>query len=167
MGLPNDVWETGAGAILVSADFRHLWRRMGSAMGVEDPAVPDMDLDAKIAARRARTERFFAEMPDWPTVEAAMAAMNIAWGQLRHGADLRDQPTLRHRGSIVEIDDREGGVRPIPQSPYRFSEARSGVRGVAPHRGEHNTEVLQEWLGLDPTAVSDLRSAGVLDADPA
>ena len=35
------------------------------------------------------------------------------------------------------------------QSPYRFSDADSGVRGGAPWKGEHNTAVLRDWLELE------------------
>ena len=94
-----------------------------------------------------------------------MAKMNIAWGQVRGGADLGEQITLRHRGSIAQVDDRAGGTRPIPQSPYRFSNAKSGVRAGAPHRGEHNAEVLGEWLGLGGADVANLAESGVLAAE--
>lgn len=160
MSLPNDVWETGAGPILVSADFRHLWRRLTGDLGLADPGGDD--LAAKIARRRAATAACFLALADWPAVETAMERMNIAWGQVRAGKDLREQPTLRSRGSILDIDDRAGGTRPIPQSPYRFSAARAGVRGPAPHRGEHNAEVLGEWLGLSGEDVAALTEDGVL-----
>ena len=75
---------------------------------------------------------------------------------------MRQQATVQHRGSLVEIDDRAGGTRPIPQSPYRFSDARSGVRGPAPHLGEHNAEVLADWLGSAAGDVAALTAAGVL-----
>jgi len=167
MGLPNDVWETGAGAILVSADFRHLFRSLTRGANLIDPTSPDMDLEAKIAARRAAVDRFMRALADWDAVEAALAKVNIAWGRLRPGHDLRDQPTLRHRGAITQVDDRAGGTRPIPQSPYRFSGARSGVRAGAPHRGEHNAEVLGEWLGLGEADVAQLMQSGVLARDVA
>ena len=166
MGLPNDVWETGAGPILISSDFRLLWRLMTTELGVVDPTTRDMDLDTKIAARRQVAQDYLTALSDWPQVEAAMDRMNTAWGRVRAGATLREQPTLKHRGSIVEIDDRAGGTRPIPQSPYRFSDARSGVRGPAPHLGEHNAKVLGEWLGMSPEDVTDLAARGVLAAGP-
>ncbi len=50
---------------------------------------------------------------------------------------------------VVEVDDRAGGTRPVVQSPYRFSEAEAGIRRPAPWKGEHNAEVLLEWLGAD------------------
>jgi CoA:oxalate CoA-transferase len=165
MGLPNDVWETGAGAILVSADFRHLFRTLTRGEHLVDPAAPDMDLDAKIAVRRQAVAQFMRALADWDAVEAAMAGINIAWGRLRSGRELGDQPTLRHRGSIAQVDDRAGGTRPIPQSPYRFSGASSGVRAGAPHRGEHNAEVLAEWLGQGEADVARLIESGVLGVE--
>ena len=77
----------------------------------------------------------------------------------------REQPTLAHRRSIVDIDDREGGVRPIAQSPYRFSQAQSSVRGPAPHRGEHNEAVLHDWLGKSREEAASLLSRGILARD--
>jgi crotonobetainyl-CoA:carnitine CoA-transferase CaiB-like acyl-CoA transferase len=94
-----------------------------------------------------------------------MAGVNIVWGRLRPGRGLGEQPTLRHRGSIAQVDDRAGGLRPIPQSPYRFSNATSGVRAGAPHRGEHNGEVLGDWLGLGEADVARLAESGILGAD--
>jgi crotonobetainyl-CoA:carnitine CoA-transferase CaiB-like acyl-CoA transferase len=164
-GLPNDVWETGAGPVLVSADFRHFFRSLTKAQAITDPAGADDGLEAKISARRAAVGAYMLGLADWDAVEAAMDRINIAWGRLRPGRTLREQPSLQHRGSILEIDDRAGGVRPIPQSPYRFSAASSGVRGVAPHRGEHNAEVLSEWLGLGAADVETLARQGVLGSD--
>lgn len=167
MGLPSDVWTTGAGPILVSADFRHLWRRMTEALGVSDPASATTPLEQKITLRRNAVADWMAALSTWEAVEAAMARMNIAWGQVRRGCDLADQATVASRGSIAQVDDRAGGTRPIPQSPYRFSDARSEVRGPAPHRGEHNGAVLGEWLGRADKDVSALRNAGVLMQDSA
>ncbi|MEZ5550860.1 MAG: CaiB/BaiF CoA-transferase family protein [Pseudomonadales bacterium] len=166
--LRNDAWTTGAGPILVSADFRHLWKLLTTVHAVQDPTPPGADLETKIAARRGAVGAFMAALDSWAAVEAAMDAMNLAWGQIREaGALIESQPTVRARGSIVQIDDRAGGTRPITQSPYRFSNARSGVRGPAPHRGEHNTEVLHGWLDMSAGEIRALESAGVLMSDGA
>ncbi|MEM8766159.1 MAG: CaiB/BaiF CoA-transferase family protein [Pseudomonadota bacterium] len=163
--LPNDTWETGAGPILVSADVRYLWKLLVTEFGLEDGLDAAAGLEAKIAARRAVIGEFLATLSSWDAVEEAMARMNLAWGQVRNAATMTEQPTVRARGAIVEVDDRAGGTRPVPQSPYRFSLATSGVRGPAPHRGEHNLSVLAEWLGEDEQAVAALEAAGVLQAD--
>ena len=68
-----------------------------------------------------------------------MAKMNLAWGRVRDPVTLQQQPTIASRKAITEVDDRVGGTRPITQSPYRFSGARSGCE--VPHRIGESTIV--------------------------
>jgi crotonobetainyl-CoA:carnitine CoA-transferase CaiB-like acyl-CoA transferase len=124
-----------------------------------------MEVETKIAARRAAVANFMGGLASWDEVEAAMAKMNLAWGRIRTGKALRDQPTIAHRQSIVDVDDRAGGTRPIVQSPYRFSQAVSGVRGGAPHKGEHTDEILRGWLGLSDKEIDQLAAQGILTRD--
>lgn len=163
--LPPDIWDTGVGAILVSVDFRWLWKLLTAEFGVIDPVTADMTLDAKIAARRDAVADFMLSLASWEAVEDAMAKMNLAWGRVRSGKALREQPTLAFRKSVIDIDDRAGGVRPMAQTPYRFSQATAGVRGPAPHKGEHNADVLHRWLGLSDAEVSALLARGILTRD--
>jgi CoA:oxalate CoA-transferase len=163
--LSNDTWETGAGPILVSADFRYLWKLLTAEFGMMDPANQDTKLEDKIRLRRERVGEFMLAQTSFEQIEQTMARMNLAWGRVRNASTLTEQPTIKARGTITQIDDREGGTRPITQSPYRFSMARSGVRGPAPHRGEHNKEVLAQWLGYEDGRVQALTDLGVLQQD--
>ena len=163
--LRNDTWETGAGPILISADFRYLWQLLTGQMGVNDPTSKDTPLVEKIRIRREIVGQYMANLDSWAAVEEIMAKMNLAWGRVRAPATLAEQPTIAARAAIIQIDDRAGGTRPITQSPYRFSGARSGVRGPAPHRGEHNSGVLEDWLGKDAAQISELHTAQVLQFD--
>ena len=163
--LPNDTWETGAGPILLSADFRFLWLQLTRLMGVDDPTHKEMELAEKIRIRREIVGKYLVALPSWDDVEESMGKMNLAWGRVRAPADLLQQPTVAARGAIVQIDDRAGGTRPITQSPYRFSAAKSGVRGPAPHRGEHNIEVLASWLNKTVDEIGVLHTEGVLKLD--
>ena len=159
---PAEPWSTGAGEVFISADVRWLWRRLGEVHGLRDGVGPQAPLAEKIERRLEAMRSFLAGLEDWAAVEQAFAAMNIAWGRVRPGRELFEQPTARHRGTIAQVDDRAGGVRPIPQSPYRFSDARSEVRGGAAHKGEHNAEVLAEWLGRSAGETATLEAGGVL-----
>jgi len=163
--LPPDIWDTGVGAILVSVDFRWLWKLLTAEFGVIDPVTADMALDAKIAARRDAVAAFMLSLASWEAVEDAMAKMNLAWGRVRSGKALREQPTLAFRKSVIDIDDRAGGVRPMAQTPYRFSQATAGVRGPAPHKGEHNADVLHRWLGMSDDEIAALLARGILTRD--
>jgi crotonobetainyl-CoA:carnitine CoA-transferase CaiB-like acyl-CoA transferase len=136
-------------------------------LGVVDPSNKDMTLQEKIAARRSTVDAFVQTLNSLEKLDEAMKTINIAWGEIRNPVDISHQPTIASRNSIVQMDDREGGTRPITQSPYRFSNAESGVRGPAPHRGEHNEEILSDWLGLSTAEISSLQTEDVIlfDAD--
>ena len=158
----SDIWRTGMGDVLIAGDFRHIWRQLATKMGVADPTPADASLAEKIRLRREAAQAFFDGLHSREQVREAMAAMNLAWGEVRDSADVRESPTVQHRASIVDIDDRAGGTRPIVQSPYRFSNAESGVRGVAPHQGEHNADALADWLGSSAEEIARWVEAGVL-----
>jgi CoA:oxalate CoA-transferase len=160
--MPSEVWDTAAGTLLIASDFRHVWKQLVTRGGLVDPTPENATLEEKIALRRATAKAFFKNLPDRAAVIAVLDRMNLAWGDVRSGAQTLDLPTVKHRGTITQVDDRGGGRRPVVQSPYRFSAAASGARGGSPRQGEHNDEVLADWLGFDQRAADGLRSAGVL-----
>jgi crotonobetainyl-CoA:carnitine CoA-transferase CaiB-like acyl-CoA transferase len=149
--LPSEVWDAPGGPILISADFRHVWGQFSREHGIEDPSPPGASIAEKSELRHEALQRYFSALTDRATLTQQLDAMNIAWGDVRRSEDAGEQPTARHRGAIIQVDDRAGGTRPVVQSPYRFSDAQSGLRRPAPWKGEHNAEVLEEWLGLDAT----------------
>ncbi|MCZ6504140.1 MAG: CaiB/BaiF CoA-transferase family protein [Gammaproteobacteria bacterium] len=163
---PNEVWETPFGPVLISTDFRVLYRELTTTLGFEGPSTPDMELPEKIRVRREAVKTFINSFLTRDKFEDAMKKINVAWGEVRDPATMAEQTTIQARGAIIEIDDRNGGTRPITQSPYRFSDAESGVRGPAAHRGEHNHEVMSEWLDKSSADTEELLAAGILVFDP-
>ena len=159
--MPNEIWESGIGPVLLSTDFRLLFRSL-TERGLEDPSNPMMELKEKISLRRKAVGDFLNTIDTLEDFSAAMKSINVAWGEVRSPENLRDQKTIIRRGSITDIDDRDGGTRPITQSPYRFSNAKSGVRGPAAHRGEHFNEVLKGWLSMNDKDISQLREDNVV-----
>ena len=161
----NEIWQLPCGTVLISTDFRLLFKLLVSGNHLVDPSAPDASLNEKISARRAAVQETLAAIETLEEFDALMKAINVAWGLVRDPSTIQAQPTVAHRRSVTEIDNREGGTRPITQSPYRFSNAESGVRGPAPHRGEHNCVVLEQWLGMTQSEVDGLAQAGILLAD--
>lgn len=164
--LGNLIVETQFGPVLISNDIRLVFRLLNQHGYIEDPATDATSLEDKIRLRREAFDQFIAGIPDIEEFTAVMKVINVAWGEVRDPANLPDQVTMAARGSIVQIDDRDGGTRPITQSPYRFSDAKSGVRGPAPHRGEHNADVIKEWLGGSDEKAAALAESGIVVFDP-
>ena len=160
--MPSEVWDTAGGTMLIASDFRHVWKQLVARAGVVDPTPENASLDEKIRIRRDTARAFFKNLPNRAAVIAALDKMNLAYGDVREGAQTLELPTVKHRGTITRVADGRGGERPVVQSPYRFSAADSGARGASPTQGEHNADVLADWLGLDAQSVEALRAAGVL-----
>lgn len=158
----SEIWPTSAGPVLISGHFALVWKSLARAHGLDDGCSPDAELGEKIVARRKAAGVFLLALADRGEVVAALDRADLIWGDVREGDAVYDAPGLVDRGAVRTIDDRAGGERRILDSPYRFSDASSGIRGPAPYLGEHNAEVLGEWLTLDAEAVAGLRRRDVL-----
>ena len=85
--------------------------------------------------------------------------MNIDLSDVRQASDVQKLASVAARSSIVQVDDRAGGKRLIPSSPYKYKYLESKVRAGAPHLGEHNEEVLKQWLGWSAEQINSVQSA--------
>ena len=145
--MANEVYETSGGHFMLAGDFRYIWHQLHKVCGVEDGITEEVSLSDKIAIRREATNKFFKETcADRASVIAALDKMNIAWGDVRDASEINELASVQARGTVAHVDDRAGSVRPIPQSPYRFENLEANVQGGAPHLGEHNREILSDWL---------------------
>ena len=158
--------ELPFGRVFISTDMKLLFKLLTKHAGLVDPTPEGADLETKIAARNAAIEARLKAYGTEAEFDALMGKINIPWGLVRDPQDLRAQPTLQHRQRIVEIDDRDGGTRPIADSPYLFSNASSGVRRGAAHQGEHNDEVVSEWLSLSQDEIERRRQSGLMLDNP-
>ena len=164
----NEVHETRGGYLMLAGDFKFIWKQLNEVCGVQDGLQhrTAVSIEDKIAARRSASNQFFMETcTTREDVITSLDKMNIAWGDVRSAADVADLACVQARESIVQIDDRSGGTRSIPQSPYRFRRNQSNVRKGAPHLGEHNDEVLHEWLGWTSADIDKVSSALVTGSD--
>ncbi len=161
----GEIWDAPGGPIMITGDFRYIWRVLTTKLGVVDPTPPGATLVEKIRLRRKAAANFYRSFPDRAKLIEALDAGNLAWGDVRSTEAAFSSPTARARGTAAGVDDRKGGLRRVVQSPYRFSRAQSGVRGSAAYRGEHNREVLSEWLGASTDEITRLEATGVLLAE--
>jgi CoA:oxalate CoA-transferase len=158
----NEIWEVAFGCIVISGDFRWVYRQLHEQCGVQDPTPPGAPLQDKIRHRHEAVATFLRGLPDRAAVFEALERAGLAGGEVRSSAEALESPSARTRGTVVMVDDRAGGKRRVIQSPYRFSGTHSGAGERAPYRGEHNRDVFERWLGLNADEVSQLAERGVL-----
>ena len=163
--LGGRTWPTSFGSLLVAGNERAQWFLLHQAGVVDDGLGPDADLQTKIDRRDHVMGSWFLSFDEPQALKDALDKANIAWAEVREPEDVFDTEVAAERRLSVAVDDRAGGERRVVQSPYHFSDARSEVRGGAPFRGEHNAEVLHQWLGVDDAEVQGWLDGGVLLAE--
>ncbi len=135
---------------------------------------PDLASDPRFAdeqVRRGNRDQLVAllqewvmQFPDLASLEAALSKARLVMGVVRSVTEAGQTVWAKERGAVVEVSDRGGGTFKLPNSPWRFSNADTGVRGVPAYRGEHNHEVLRDWLQTDDATLAALEDANVLSA---
>jgi CoA:oxalate CoA-transferase len=161
--LGGQVFDAVGGQILISSAWKGLWFQFKTILGV---TASDGDtLDEKIANRERAVREKISSYADRAELERDLDRAKLSWGVVRSMSEVLDSPTLKAGGVYAEVDDRGDGTRKVIQAPYEFSGADSGVRGPAPHRGEHNAEVLQQWLSLPRDQIEEFEKTNVLLCD--
>lgn len=162
------ILDLPCGRVYIASDpeMKLVFKKLVKRGVIEDPTPPGADLDTKIARRREAIDARLQQCTTLAQFSDLMDILDIPWGEVRDPRRLDAQATLKHRGMLVQMDDRNGGTRPMADSPYRFSQARSGVRGPAPHRGEHNREVLKDWLNMSDADIEAWLQSDAVVAGP-
>lgn len=161
--LGGQVFDAVGGQILISSQWKGLWYQFKRVLGVS--ASNGENLDEKIANRERAIREKISSYTDRAELERDLDRARLPWGVVRSMHEVLDSPTLKSLDWYAEVDDRGAGTRRVIQAPYEFSDAESGVRGPAPHRGEHNAEVLQQWLSLPADEIEGFEKARVLLCD--
>ena len=93
---------------------------------------------------------------------AAMEEARVPCGKVADISEVIDNPQLRHRGQIIDVDHPVAGTVPMQGFVTKLSDTPANVRRPAPGAGEHNIDVLSDWLGYDADRVAALSKASVI-----
>jgi len=155
--------------VVIPSDPRAHWDVLTRLMGTPELAA-DVRFDSypKREACLGELECLVAAwVADQPSAEAAVAACHahgLAAARVQTLTEALASEQVRARSMTVACDDRSGGQVQVLNSPYRFSDASAGVHGSAAFRGEHNADVLGQWLGRSPDELARLEADGVVSS---
>ncbi len=148
---PSNTFEAGDGRhVLIVGGDDHMFPRLARAMGRPDlPADPRF---ATMAARLAHTAEIEAEVAAWmkrhdaATLVSLLEAEGVPCARVATVDEVMRSEQLRHRGHIMDID-YAGATVPMQGVTMHLSGTPLTVRRPIPRVGEHNAQVLREWLG--------------------
>jgi crotonobetainyl-CoA:carnitine CoA-transferase CaiB-like acyl-CoA transferase len=149
----------------------HPWASVCQAIArpdlVEDPRFADND------ARVKHTSEVVTILEDWivslPSDEAAIRALEEAHVPVAPVLSVEqavNHPHMRQRQTVRTVTDRAFGEFQIPGMPLRFSEFPDYLPLEAPFLGEHNEEILTQYLSYSAQQVQALEQEGVLKREP-
>ena len=154
------VYETKDGRHLTIGAYEpHFWAALCRHVGHEE-FVP---LQWAEGADREALLAFFREtfrtktLAEWT---AELGPLEVCYGPVATLDEVFDDPQLRSRGMVVEMDGAAGPLRFIGP-PIRLSETPASVRTRPATVGEHTDAVLAS-LGLTRAEVDRLRGDGVV-----
>jgi crotonobetainyl-CoA:carnitine CoA-transferase CaiB-like acyl-CoA transferase len=86
----------------------------------------------------------------------------IPSGRVNNIQETLDDPQVRHRKMVVDIDHPEIGVYEALGNPIKSSIMEDGTFAPPPTLGQHTDEVLQSLLDLSADEIQALRDEGIV-----
>ncbi len=159
----------GNGGDIVLMGFMHHWRDLCAAMGRPDLiAAPGFATDAVRLERRDEVvkliEDWLAGFPDIHTAIEELQAHSVPCAPVLSVAETLTHPHLVARGTVRTVKDRIAGEFQIPGMPIRTNAYPAEPDHQAPMLGEHNRQILSDFLQKSDAEIDALIAAGVLKA---
>jgi crotonobetainyl-CoA:carnitine CoA-transferase CaiB-like acyl-CoA transferase len=141
-------------AVGTETEWQGLCRAMGNPPWAAQPQF------ATAAGRLAQQDRLDRDIQAWTAKREAYPLMELLQA---HGVaampsfkaeDLFNNPHLRSRGGIAEVQHPRLGTRQVIAPPWEFSKTPASVARTAPLLGEHNEYVFCDLLGVSETELA-------------
>ena len=169
--VPAGIFKAKDRYMIIIAPLVHQFAGLCRAMG-----RPELADDARFSTNDARLKNLkelVATIEGWlqsmPSDDAAMATMKenrVPHAPVLSVAEAVNHPHLRQRGTVRTVHDRILGDFDVPGFALRFSQFPDRLELEAPFLGEHNSQVLTDYLGYSPDRVRELEKKGILRSGP-
>ncbi|WP_454643785.1 CaiB/BaiF CoA transferase family protein [Bradyrhizobium liaoningense] len=152
---PTNVYRSQDDAwIYIVCGGAEYFPRLVRAMG--RPELASDERFSSVSARRSNWDATEAIVRAWvgahdvAQIEAALRANDVPCGKVATIPEVANNPQLRHRGQIVEIDDPVSGKVTMQGVTIKLSRTPLSIRLPMPEVGQHTDDVLYNWLGILP-----------------
>ena len=170
-GGPTGLFRCSDGTYISITALAHQWGQIAAALGkpelVDDPRFKDARARRdNNDAIKVLIEEWLAGFPDRAAGLRVLEQHRVPCAPVLTLNEAVAHPHLRQRGTVRRVEDALLGAFDIPGLPVRFSRwsDRGGPR--ADLLGEHNEEILKEFVGLSDAEIAALYEQEVLVRDP-
>jgi crotonobetainyl-CoA:carnitine CoA-transferase CaiB-like acyl-CoA transferase len=162
--VPYQPFPTRDGFVNVAVGSEGLWLKFCEALDTPIATDPRFATNAdRVRNRELLIDLLmpvFARQTTAAWVERLLRA-GVPAGPIYRMHEVMEDPQVRHREMVVEVEHPRAGRVRVNGVPVKFSETPGGVMAPPPVLGEHSDAVLLE-LGCDDAEISALRRDGVI-----
>jgi formyl-CoA transferase/CoA:oxalate CoA-transferase len=162
--VPYQPFPTRDGFVNVAVGSEGLWLKFCQALDTPIAADPRFATNAD----RVRNREILVEllMPVFARESTAawvarLLQAGVPAGPIYRMNEVMEDPQVRHREMVVEVEHPRAGRVRVNGVPVKFSETPGGVIAPPPVLGEHSDAVLLE-LGCDGAEIAALHRDGVI-----
>ena len=164
--VPYQNFQTADGYLVIGVASEVIWKRFCQAIGRSD-----LTDDRRFADNSKRVEHRVSLIA--LLSEMFLERTNDAWFKLLSEAEVPcapvqtiDQvfqaPQVLHRRMLMEVEHPTAGKVPMAGIPVKFSVTPASVRMPPPLLGEHNSEILKNWLGMSAGEIEELKREKII-----
>ena len=156
-----NTYETSDGQyIAIAAGEPWFYQKLCEAVGRED-LIAEHYVDGE---KRAQNVEVFRDIFRARTAEEwveYLGQWDVCVSKVNNIDELADDPQIRYRNMILELDHPKFGKVQHPGISIKLSKTPGSVRRFGPNPGEHTEEVLLD-LGYSNAHIEELRKDGIL-----
>jgi len=91
-----------------------------------------------------------------------LSEKGVPCGPINYIDSVVEDPHIRSRGMIIDVEDKELGMVPQVGSPWKLVTTQEKIHQAPPRIGEHDEEVYGEWLDMGPEDLEKLRESKII-----
>ena len=162
---PYNVYPATDGFIAIVCNSDRHWRTLARAIG-----RPELGDDPRMATNRARVTHMeqvddlvgaFTRMHPREALARMLQECRVPSAPVRNLPEVMDDPVLKARGALVEVEHPVHGPLTLPRSPLRFADTPPVEYRPSPGLAADNLRIYGE-LGLSEDEVGRLSEEGVI-----
>lgn len=142
------------------------WRKFAKAIGREDMASDFRFANDMLRwQNRAVIHEVVSQWVAEKTVDEVIEQLDkerVVVGRVNTVAEMMEDPAVKGREMIVDVEHPGLGKIPIPGVVPKFSATPGKIECCAPRVGEHNEEIYINLLGYSRKQLSDARKNGII-----
>ena len=164
--VPYQNFKTADGYLVIGVASEVIWKRFCTAVRREELASdPRFVNNSKRVENRAELIALLSDMfvqRDNETWFKLLTEAEVPCAPVQTIDQVFQAPQVLHRDMLMEIDHPTAGKVRMAGIPVKFSETPASVRKPPPLLGEHNEEVLKNWLGMSAAAIDELKRKKII-----